>query len=105
MVAVVSTNVVRFCEVSEVRFVGIREFRDQAAVLLKAVREKEEAFVLTYHGKPFGIVLPLREEDLEDFVLARHPAYQVEWEAAREEIHRGEYTTLEQLCARLEEKV
>ena len=87
------------------RFVGIREFRDKAAALLKAVREGSETLVLTYHGKPFGIVLPLREEELEDFVLARHPAYQREWDAAREEIGKGEYITLEQLCTRLEGKV
>lgn len=90
---------------SGMRFVGVREFRDQAAALLKAVREEEETLVLTHHGRPFGIVLPLREEDLEDFVLARHPSYQAEWDEARKEIRRGEYTTLEQLCARLEEKV
>jgi len=32
-----------------------------------------EAIIITYRGKPAASLLPLREEDLEDFVLEHSP--------------------------------
>ncbi len=86
------------------RFVGVQEFREQSAALLKAARRHGEILVLTDHGKPWGVVLPVRSKtELEDLVLAHHPEFQKAWDEARKEIASGEYTTLEELRARAKE--
>ncbi len=86
------------------RFVGIQEFREQSAALLKAVRRQGEIVVLTDHGRPCGVVLPVRSKaELEDLVLAHHPEFQRAWDEARKEIASGDYTTLEELRARAKE--
>ena len=79
------------------RFVGVRELRQRMSELLQAVRRDREALVLTYRGKPFGAILPLEEEDLEDLILAYHPEFRRAWEEARCEIDRGEYLTLKEV--------
>nr|BAL52956.1 hypothetical protein HGMM_F03H09C15 [uncultured Acetothermia bacterium]BAL59224.1 hypothetical conserved protein [Candidatus Acetothermum autotrophicum] len=82
------------------RIVGVREFRQQATTLLKAVRQRKEVLVLTRHGQPCGIVLPLHGDEWEDFVLAQHPQLQRDFEEARQQIARGQFVTLRQLQAK-----
>ncbi len=86
------------------RIVGIRQFRQQTATLLQDVRRRKEALLLTRHGQPVGIVLPVDEETGEDLVLACHPHWQQAWDEARHEIERGEYVTLKELRARAKER-
>jgi PHD/YefM family antitoxin component YafN of YafNO toxin-antitoxin module len=86
------------------RIIGVGEFRKQAPALLEAVRRRGEALLLTKHGHPCGIVLPLDGDEWEDFVLAYHPQLQAEWEQARRQVARGEYVTLRQLRSCVKEK-
>jgi prevent-host-death family protein len=86
------------------RIVGIRQFRQQTATLLQGVQRRKEALLLTRHGQPVGVVLPVDGEVGEDLILACHPRWQRAWDDARRQIARGEYVTLRELRARAKER-
>lgn len=56
------------------KFVNVRELKAKASEYL-ALAEKGENIVIMSRGKPRAAILPLREEDLEDFILAHHPRF------------------------------
>lgn len=41
--------------------VGIRELKNQATEILRAVREQRAEYIVTHHGKPIALLLPLAE--------------------------------------------
>lgn len=90
--------------VISMRIVGIRRFRQQTATLLQDMQRRKEALLLTRHGQPVGVVLPVDGEAGEDLILACHPHWQRAWDEARREIARGEYVTLRELRARAKER-
>lgn len=86
-------------QVITVHYIAIRELHEQVATVLKAAHQNGEIVVITDHGKPYGVVLPIRSRaELEDLVLAYHPELQKAWEEARQEIARGDFVTLQELC-------
>jgi prevent-host-death family protein len=47
------------------RFASIAELRDQLSEYLARARKKGEPIIVTRHGKPYALIQPLDEEDLE----------------------------------------
>ena len=45
--------------------VGVRELKNQATEILRDVRENRAEYVVTYHGRPVAVLLPVDEEWLE----------------------------------------
>jgi prevent-host-death family protein len=41
--------------------IGIRELKARASEILRSVRERRTRYLITYHGRPSGILLPLDE--------------------------------------------
>lgn len=39
--------------------VGIRELKSRASELVRKVREERARYVVTYHGRPVGLLIPL----------------------------------------------
>lgn len=79
--------------------IGVRDLKTRASEIMRTVREAKAEYVITYHGRPCGILLPIDEEALEDYLLASHPFFAARREEAREEIRRGEVATPEELAA------
>ena len=77
--------------------VGIRELKNRTSSILRQVREDRAEYVITRHGRPVAVLLPVNEEDQEDYVLAHHPHFVELREQAREAIRRGEYVGSEAL--------
>ena len=48
------------------RFASVAELKDQLSEYLVRARRKGEPIVVTRHGKPYALIHPLEEEDLED---------------------------------------
>jgi prevent-host-death family protein len=75
--------------------VGVRELKNQATEILRDVRENRAEYVVTYHGRPVAVLLPVDEDWLE--AEAQRAAEAVtpgedvwaELEALREEIGRN----------------
>jgi len=82
---------------------GVRELKNRTSEIVRSVREEGTEYVITYQGRPVAVILPLAEEDLEDYVLAHHPHFVELRERAREAIRRGEFVTSQELRNLLEE--
>jgi prevent-host-death family protein len=57
---------VRYRKESVVRFASVAEVKNQFSRYLAVSRRKREPIVVTHHGKPYALIQPLSEEDLED---------------------------------------
>jgi prevent-host-death family protein len=79
--------------------VGVRELKNRTSEILRTVREEGAEYVITYQGRPAAVLLPLGEEDLEDYVLAHHPHFVELRERARQALSRGESVTAQDLRA------
>lgn len=48
------------------RFASVAEVKDSLSEYLARARKKDEPIVVTHHGKPYALIQPLREGDLEE---------------------------------------
>jgi prevent-host-death family protein len=75
--------------------VGVRELKNRTTEIIRDVRENQAEYVVTYHGRPVAVLLPIDEAWLES--EARRAAEAVtpgddvwaELEALRQEIGRS----------------
>jgi prevent-host-death family protein len=66
------------------RFVSVRELKEKASELLRRAEEGEEV-VVTRNGKPKALLLGFAEDEIEEYLLANHPALRRRLEEAWEE--------------------
>jgi len=55
--------------------IGVRELKNQASEVLRAVREENAEYVVTVRGRPVAVLRPLTDED-----RLRHERFEVERE-------------------------
>jgi len=48
------------------RFASVAEVKDRFSEYLRTSRRKRESIVVTHHGKPYALIQPLSEQDLEE---------------------------------------
>lgn len=48
------------------RFASVAEVKDGLSEYLATARKKKEPIVVTHHGKPYALIQPLEEADLEE---------------------------------------
>lgn len=48
------------------RFASVAEVKDGLSRYLAQARKKSEPIVVTHHGKPYALIQPLSEADLEE---------------------------------------
>ena len=47
------------------RFSSVAEVKNNLSVFLAEARKKQESIVVTHHGKPYALIQPISERDLE----------------------------------------
>lgn len=47
------------------RFASVAEVKNQLSAYLAMARKKGEPIVVTHHGKPYALIQPISEQDLE----------------------------------------
>ncbi len=47
------------------KFVSVAEVKNRLTVYLAQARKKKEPIIVTHHGKPYALIQPISEEDLE----------------------------------------
>jgi prevent-host-death family protein len=47
------------------RQIGLRELRDRASKILREVREEKSEYIITHHGRPVALLIPVDQEALE----------------------------------------
>jgi len=50
--------------------IGVRELKIHTSEIIRAVRERRARYLITYRGKPVGVLLPLGEIELQEVLLA-----------------------------------
>ena len=48
------------------RFASVAEVKNRLSEYLAQARKKKEPIVVTHHGKPYALIQPLSEHDLEE---------------------------------------
>lgn len=51
--------------------IGVRELKNQATRILRAVREEMAEYVITLHGEPIAVLRPLTEEEIYNLSQAK----------------------------------
>ena len=47
------------------RFASVADVKNQLSVYLARARKKKESIVVTHHGRPYALIQPISERDLE----------------------------------------
>ncbi len=47
------------------RFASVAQVKNQLSVYLARARKKKESIVVTHHGRPYALIQPISERDLE----------------------------------------
>jgi prevent-host-death family protein len=50
--------------------IGVRELKISASEIVRAVRERRARYLITYRGRPVGVLLPLDDASVTDRSLA-----------------------------------
>jgi prevent-host-death family protein len=76
------------------------ELKNKTNKILKEVM-KGSPVIITHRGKPAASLIPLTEEDLEDFVLENSPKIQKMIAEAEKDIRAGKVISLKDYLAKL----
>ena len=69
--------------------VGVRELKANASEIIRALRERQARYVITYRGRPVGLLLPLQGSVPLPEGLEEEEAVWEDLERLGEEIGRG----------------
>ena len=53
--------------------IGIRELKTNASEIIRQIREEQVRYIITYHGRPVGLLLPLEEPETRPDLQAADP--------------------------------
>lgn len=71
--------------------VGVRDLGQRASAVVAAVEKTKQPTLVTRHGRPVAVLMPINEDDFYDYVLAHAPEYVQDMRAADAAIDRGEF--------------
>jgi prevent-host-death family protein len=83
--------------------VGVRELGRHASKVVSDVRRSGRPVIVTVNGQPAAVVLPLKAEDLEDFVLSYGEQFVRDRLAADAEFAEGKTSSLDDVVAELDD--
>ena len=84
------------------RFANTVELKNKTNEILKEVM-KGKPVIITFRGRPAASLSPLREEDIEDFVLESSPKVRRMIAEAEKDIQEGNFRSLDEYLANLDE--
>lgn len=77
------------------KVVNTLELKNKTNKLLREVM-KGNPLIITYRGKPAASILPLTEDDLEDFIIENSPTILKKIRKAEEDIRAGRVVSLDE---------
>ena len=85
------------------KFANVRTLKNQTSEMLRFAAGGDDV-VITSHGKPIAVLRKLTEEDMEDYVLSRHPAIRASIEAADRDFRKKGGIPLDEVIRGLKAK-
>ncbi len=70
--------------------VGVRDLGQRASAVVADVEKTRQPTLVTRHGRPVAVLMPIDENDFYDYVLAHAPEYVRDMREADVAIDRGE---------------
>ena len=70
------------------KFTNVRELKARTSEMLRTV-EKGNTVLVTTHGRPTAMLVPVTEDDIEDALLAYSPQLRKKIEAGLRDIREG----------------
>lgn len=68
---------------------GIRQLQNNPSEVIRNVENNLEPALITRHGRPAAVILPIDEGSLEDYILANAPEYVADMKAADRDLREG----------------
>jgi len=84
------------------RFVNIRELSRATSKYVKIANEEDEVIV-TRNGHPYAILQRIDDDELEDFIIAKHFNLDNEFKVAQKEHHKGQTVNARELLEQLDQ--
>ena len=78
------------------KLVGVKELKTKPSAYIKEA-QKGNPIIITVGRKVSAALIPLKEEEIEDFLLAYHPRFRRQIEAGIRDVEQGETVSLKQL--------
>ena len=75
------------------KFTSVRELKTKTSEMLRTV-EQGNTVLVTTHGRPTAMLVPVTEDDIEDALLAYSPKLRKKIEEGLKDIHAGRTMTL-----------
>lgn len=70
------------------KFTNVRELKTKTSAMLRTV-ERGNTVLVTTHGRPTAMLVPVTEDDIEDALLAYSPTLRKKIEAGLKDIRAG----------------
>lgn len=81
------------------KFTNVRELKAKTSEMLRTV-EKGNTVLVTTHGRPTAMLVPVTEEDIEDALLAYSPQLRKKIKAGLKDIRAGRTMSLSDYMSR-----
>lgn len=75
------------------KFANVRELKTKTSAMLRTV-ERGNTVLVTTHGRPTAMLVPVTEDDIEDALLAYSPTLRKKIEAGLKDIRAGRTMSL-----------
>lgn len=85
------------------KFVNVQKLKSKTSEVLQTI--EKEGVIVTYRGKPKAIIQHFTENDMEDYVIAKHPDFRASLEEAYQEFWEGKVTDLDILIRETEKEI
>jgi prevent-host-death family protein len=81
------------------KFTNVRELKSKTSEMLRTV-ERGNTVLVTTHGRPTAMLVPVTEEDIEDALLAYSPRLRKKIEEGLADVRAGRTTRLSEYTSK-----
>jgi prevent-host-death family protein len=85
------------------KFTNVRELKSKTSEMLRTV-ERGNTVLVTTHGRPTAMLVPVTEEDIEDALLAYSPRLRKKIEEGLADVRAGRTTRLSEYISKRKKK-
>ena len=85
------------------KFANVRELKSKTSAMLRTV-ERGNTVLVTTHGRPTAMLVPVREEDIEDALLAYSPILRKKIQEGLEDLRAGRTMRLSEYKSKRKKK-
>lgn len=69
--------------------IGIRDLKNRATEIVRGIEESKSPVVVTRHGRPTALILPIDSPEAEDYVLSHAPEFVSSLREAESDLRSG----------------